>query len=66
MKTFMFLAVAALIVGGIYHTEVSRYVAGLDVGSSRSSGSTSVVKSIQRTGNSGNALMGGVGNALKR
>ena len=66
MKTFMLLAVAALIVGGIYHTEVSRYFADLNIGPSRSGGGTSVVNSIQGVGNSGNALMGGVGNALKR
>ena len=66
MKTLLFLAAAGLIVGGIYHKEVSRYVTDLNVASSRSGGATSVVNSIRSTGNSGNALMGGVGNALKR
>jgi hypothetical protein len=66
MKFMMFLVVAALIAGGIYHKEVSKYVADLNFGSSRSSGATTVVDSIQGMGNSSNALMGGVNNALNR
>jgi uncharacterized membrane protein len=66
MKTFMLLVVAALIAGGIYHKEVSRYFSDFNVASSRSGSGTSVVNSVQGAGNSSNALMGGVGNALKR
>ncbi len=66
MKTLMLLAVATLIVGGIYHKEVSRYFADLNTGPTRSGSGTSVVNSIQGVGNSGNALMGGVGNELNR
>lgn len=66
MKTFMLLVVAALIAGGIYHTEVSRYFSDLKVASSPSGSGTSVVNSVQGAGNSSSALMGGVGNALKR
>ncbi len=66
MKTFVLLAVAALIVGGIYHTEVSQSFADFTVGPSESGGATSVVDSIRGVGNSGNALLGGVGNALDR
>ncbi len=64
MKQFVLFAVAALIVGGIYHTEVSQYFADLTVGPS--GGGTSVVDSIQGMGNSQNALMGKVGSALDR
>ena len=71
MKTFLLLLVAAVIVGAIYHTEVTRYVADLNIGSSSSGGSyssssgPSVVSSMRAMGNSGSALMGGVGNAIK-
>ncbi len=66
MKLFVLFAVAALIVGGINHTEVSQYFADLTVESSESGGGTSVVDSIQGMGNSQNALMGQVGSALDR
>lgn len=66
MKLLVLLAVAALIVGGIYHTEVSKYLADLTGGSSNSGSATSVVHSMQRMGNSSNAVMGGVGSALGR
>ncbi len=66
MKLFVLFAVAALRVGGIYHTEVSQYFADLTVGPSEYGGGSSVVDSIQRTGNSQNALMGQVGSALDR
>jgi hypothetical protein len=64
MKFFMLLAAVALIVGAIYHTEVSRYVSQLADGSSRSGSGRTVVHSIQRTGKSTGALMNRVGNAL--
>lgn len=64
MKLLALLVVGALVVGGIYHTEVSRYIAGLS-GSASSSG-TSVAGSIQQMGNSQNALLGQVGSALDR
>jgi hypothetical protein len=66
MKTFALLVAAALIIGGIYHTEVSRYFAHLTARSSNSGGATSVMGSIRDMGNSGNSLMRGVGNALHR
>jgi hypothetical protein len=66
MKFFVLFAVAALIIGGINHTEVSRYFADFTVGPSESGGGTSVVDSIQGMGNSQNALMGQVGSALDR
>ncbi len=66
MKLFVLFAVAALIVGGINHTEVSQYFADLTVGLSESGGGTSVVDSIQSMGNSQNALIGRVGSALDR
>ncbi len=55
MKLFVLFAVAALIVGGIYRTEVSQYFADLSTERSKSGGGTSVVNSIQ-----------GVGSALDR
>ena len=66
MKLFVLFAVAALIVGGIYHTEVSQYFADLTVGPSESGGGTSVVDSIQSMGNSRNTRMGKVDGALER
>ena len=66
MKYFLLFAVAALIVGGIYHTEVSQSFADLTVRPSEYGGGTSVVNSIQGTGNAQNALMGQVGSALDR
>jgi len=66
MKLFVLFIAAALIVGGIYHAEVSQYFADLAEGSSNSGGATSVVDSISGMGNSGNALLGGVSNALDR
>jgi len=64
MKLLVLFTVAALIVGGIYHTEVSRYIAGLAGGASSSG--TSIAGSIQQMGNSQNALMGQDGSALDR
>jgi len=64
MKFLALLVVGALVVGGIYHTEVSRYIAGLAGGASSSG--TSIAGSIQQMGNSQNALMGQVGSALDR
>jgi hypothetical protein len=66
MKLVVLCAVAALIVGGVYHKEVSQYFADHTAGASQSGGTTSVVNSIQGMGNSSNALMGGVNNALSR
>jgi hypothetical protein len=62
----MVIAVAVLIVGGIYHTKVAQYFADHSAGSSHSGGATSVVGSVQGMGNSSNALMTGVGNTLNR
>lgn len=63
MKLLVLFTVAALTVGGIYHTEVSQYFADLTEGSFNSGGA---VGSMQGMGNSSNDLMGGVGNALDR
>jgi len=65
MKFLMFCAVAALIFGGIYHTEVAEYFAELNNGSSGSGGG-SFVGAMRDMGSSGNDLMGGVGGALGR
>ncbi len=64
MKIFVFFAAAALIVGGIYHKQVSQYVAGLNAGSSRSGGAASVVGSFVGMGNSNTAVMNGVDNKV--
>ncbi len=66
MKLFVLFAVAALIVGGIYHTEVSQYFADRTVGPSESGDGTTAVDSIQGMGNSQKALMDQVGSALDR
>jgi hypothetical protein len=64
MKLFAFFAVAALIVGGIYHKQVSQYFAGLNAGSSRSGSAASVVGTFVGVGNSNTALMNGVDNRV--
>lgn len=64
MKLLVLFTAVALIVGGIYHTEVSQYFADLTAGASNSGGGTSTVNSIQGMGNSQNALIGGVNNSL--
>ena len=66
MKPFLFVAIAALVAGGIYHTEVSEYVADLTDGSSSSGSVTSVADSMRDMGSSGNNLMRGIGNTLNR
>ena len=66
MKLFVLSVVAALVVGTVYHAEISDYVAGLADGFSGSGGGTSVVDSIRDMGNSEKALIGGVGNVLDR
>ena len=66
MKLFMLFAVAALIVGGVYRTEVSQYFADRAARPSGSRGGTTVVDSIQGMGNAQNALMDQVGSALDR
>jgi len=64
MKIFAFFAVAALIVGGIYHAQISQYFADLDAGSSQSGGATSVVGSFIGVGNSNTAVMNGIDNKV--
>ena len=66
MKRFMFFAAIALVVGGIYHEEVSDYVAGLSDGSSSSGSVTSVVDSMRGMGDSGNSMMNRIGDRLGR
>lgn len=67
MKLLALIAVAAVVVGGIYHAEISQYFAHLaDASSNGGGGGSSVVNSIQNMGNSENALLGGVDNALNR
>jgi hypothetical protein len=65
MKLFLMFAAAALIVGGIYHTEVSAYFADLADGSF-SGGGSSVVDSMGDMGRANNNLMNGIGNTLGR
>ena len=68
MKLFVLFAVAALVVGGIYHTEVSQYFNQLAEESSDSDygGGASVVNSMRGMGNSSNALIGGAAGALNQ
>ncbi len=66
MKLFLLFAAAVLVVGVIYRAEVSGYVARVAAGGSGSGGGSAVVESFQGVGNSGNALMGGIGNSLNR
>ena len=58
------LALACLIAGGVYHEEVSRYVASLSGGPTQYGGSGYVVDSVKGVGNANNNLMKGIGNAL--
>lgn len=66
MRLFIFLAAIAIVAGGIYHDEVSDFVAGLKGGSSGSGGGSSFVDSMQDMGDSSRSLIGGAGNALNR
>ena len=66
MKLFMLIAVAALVTGGVYHTEVSRFFTNVTKASHSSTNSPSVAYSFNRMGKSGKGLMSGVGNALER
>lgn len=66
MKPFLFIAVALLVVGGIYHTEVADWVANWNDGTSYSGGGPSIVGSMRDMGNANNNLMNGVSNALDR
>jgi len=61
MKFFMYMAIAALIVGGIYHEDVSEYFADLSSGSYGSGGGSSMVGSMRDMGNAGSNLLGGIG-----
>lgn len=63
MKQFLFIAIAALVAGGVYHEEVSDYFGEFTVGSG---GGSSVVDSMRDMGSSGNNLMRGVGDRLGR
>ena len=66
MKLFVFLAVAALVVGSIYHAEISDYVADLSNGSSSFGGTPSVLSSMQSVGEKSSAAFGSVGKAFGR
>ena len=66
MKKVLFLVLALVIAGGVYHEDVSRFFAKhMSASSSASSGPT-VVDSFKRTGSSGKGLMDGIGNAVDR
>jgi hypothetical protein len=63
IKPFLVLfAVAAVIAGGVYHSEISRYFGSLAGGSTYSSGSGS----IQNMGSANKNLMEGIGGALRQ
>lgn len=62
MKFLLFLGLLALVVGGIFHAELGRFIG--DLASGPSGGGSAVGSSIQGMGNSGNSLMNGVGNAF--
>lgn len=66
MKFFMFLVGAALIVGGIYHTEVTDYFANLSNGTFSFDGGPSVLNSMQSVGEKSSAAFGKVGSAFGR
>lgn len=66
MKFFVFLVVAALFVGSIYHTEITDYVADLSNGSYGSGGGPSVLSSMQSVGEKSSAAFGSVGKAFGR
>lgn len=66
MKLLMLFAVAALVLGGIYHDQVAQYFAGLSSGEVRTGGVMPAAGSLQSIGNSTNNLMGHVGDALSR
>ncbi|MDX1417292.1 MAG: hypothetical protein R3293_24005 [Candidatus Promineifilaceae bacterium] len=66
MKLLMLIALTGVVVGGIYHTEVSRYFSNLAEESSYSGGVTSsTMGSMQGMGKSSRNLIGGVGGALR-
>lgn len=62
MKILLLLGVAALVVGGIFHAELGRFIA--DLAGGPSGGGSAVGSSIQGMGSSGKSLMEGVGNAF--
>ena len=66
MKPFLFIAIALLVVGGIYHTEVADWVSNLNDGTSYYGDGPSFAGSIRDMGNANNNLMNGVSNALDR
>lgn len=66
MKSLLLIGIALLIVGGIYHEEVSDYVADLTSGSGGSGSVTSIADSASDMGRSGNNLMRGIGGRLGR
>ena len=66
MKFFMFLAIAALVVGGIYHTELSDYFASFSNSGGSYGGGSSVLGAMQDMGNASNNLLGGASDALNR
>lgn len=66
MKYFMFLVGAALIVGGIYHTEVTDYFAGLSDGFHGFGDGPSVLSSMQSVGEKSSAAFGKVGSVFGR
>ena len=61
MKFFLFLVLLALIVGGIFHEEVARYIRDTAEGPS---GGYAAGSSVQSMGNSGKSLLNSVGNAF--
>lgn len=66
MKFFVFAATAALLVGSIYHTEISDYVADLTNGSYSFGNGPSVLSSMQSVGAKSSAAFGKVGSAFGR
>jgi hypothetical protein len=66
MKPLLFVAIAALVTGGVYHEEVLDYVAEISGGSGGSGSLASFGDSIGDVGESGNNLMRGIGDRLSR
>lgn len=65
MRLLMIFLLGAVVIGGVYHARIERYVAGI-FNSAHSSAAVPLASGMEVLGHADNALMTGAAHALRR
>jgi hypothetical protein len=65
MRLFMILVIGALVLGGVYHTQVAAYLNHVFAGTQQQAGAAPPLNGLQQLGNATNGLMTRAAGALK-